>query len=64
MSPAEGRREALVLFCVPALIVLVGCGASLLPPAALAQVLICLAAWSCLSIPLAMLFGHCALGED
>jgi hypothetical protein len=64
MTSAEDRRERLILICVPALVVLLGCGASLLPPAALAEGLACLTVWTCLSIPLAVLVGHCALGED
>jgi hypothetical protein len=54
----------MISFCVPALIILTGCGASLLPPATLAQILTGLTAWTCLSLPLAVLVGHCALGED
>jgi hypothetical protein len=64
MSPAEDRRERLALFVIPALIVVLGCSVSLLPPAALAELLICLTAWTGLSIPLAMLIGHCVLSED
>jgi hypothetical protein len=60
MSPAEDHRERLVLFFIPTLIVILGCGVSLVPPAALAF----LTAWVCLSFPLAVLFGHCALSED
>ena len=63
MSVAE-EREKKVLFCVPVLIVVLGCGASLLPPAMLADVLTFLTVWGCLSIPLSVLIGHCALGED
>jgi hypothetical protein len=63
MSPAEDRRDRLV-FYIPALIVVLGCGVSLLPHAALADALIGLTAWTGLSIPLAMLIGHCALSED
>jgi hypothetical protein len=64
MSPAEERRERLVLVGVPMLVVLLGCGLSVLPAAAVAEVLDCLTAWICVSIPLAVLVGHCALGED
>ncbi|HVC62562.1 MAG TPA: hypothetical protein VND19_19630 [Acetobacteraceae bacterium] len=64
MHPAEERRERLILFCVPVLIVLLGCGVSLLPRAVIADVLDFATAWACLSIPLAVLFGHCALSED
>ena len=64
MSAAMDRRERVILLCVPVLIVLTGCGASLLSPATLAQVLAGLTVWTCLSFPLAVLVGHCALGED
>ena len=64
MSPAEDRRERLILFCVPTLVAMLGCGASLLPAAALADMLHLATAWTCLSIPLAVFVGHCALGED
>jgi len=64
MSPAEDRQDRLLLVGVPALVALLGCGISLLPPAALADLLDCLTAWTCVSIPLAVLVGHCALGED
>jgi hypothetical protein len=64
MSAADDRRERVILFCVPALVLLLGCGASLLPPATLSQVLSCLTVWTCLSLPLSVLVGHCALSED
>ena len=64
MFPAEVRREKVFLFCISALILLLGCGMSLLPSSAVAEVLRLLTAWTCLSIPLAVLVGHCALGED
>ena len=58
MSPAEQRQERLLLFCVPTLIVLLGCAASRLPPATLVMALTCLTVWTCLSVPLAVLVGH------
>lgn len=64
MFPAAVRREKLFLFCIPALILVVGCGMSLLSASAVAEVLRFLTAWTCLSIPLAVLVGHCALGDD
>jgi len=64
MSLAENRREKLILVCVPTLVALLGCGVSLLPPAVIDDMLSLLTAWTCLSIPLAVLFGHCALSED
>jgi hypothetical protein len=64
MSAAVDRREKKVALLVPVLIVLLGCGATQLPPAALGEALAFLTAWSCLSLPLAVLVGHCALSED
>lgn len=64
MTVADDRRERLVSVCVPALIVLLGCGLSLLPPATLAHAVSCFVVWICLSFPLAVLVGHCALSED
>ena len=64
MSAAEDRRDRVISFGVPVMVMLTGCGASLLPPATLSQILAFLTAWTCLSIPLAVLVGHCALGED
>jgi hypothetical protein len=60
MSPADHRRERGVLFAVPALIVLLGCGWRLVP----FDVVVWLIAWTFLSLPLAILIGHCALTED
>lgn len=64
MPAAEDRRDRVISFCVPAIVVLTGCGASLMPPAMRSEVLEFLTIWTCLSIPLAVLVGHCALGED
>lgn len=64
MFAAEDHRERLVLFFLPTLIFVLGCGASLMPPAALAETLAFLTAWICLSVPLAVLVGHCSLSED
>ena len=64
MSAAEDRRDRVILFCVPALVVLTGCGASLLPPTTLSQVLAFLTVWTFLSVPLAVVVGHCSLSGD
>jgi hypothetical protein len=64
MSTSYDRQERAFWCCVPVLVLLLGCGASLLSPAALADVLAVLTAWTCLSFPLAVLVGHCALGEE
>jgi hypothetical protein len=60
MSPADNRRERGALFIIPALIVLVGCGWRWVP----LDVVVWLTAWTFLSLPLAVLIGHCSLGED
>jgi len=64
MFPVENRLERVLLFGLPAMIVLLGCGASFLTIRAILQLLNFLIAWGCASIPLAVLVGHCALDED
>lgn len=64
MHHAGGYRDAAILFCIPTLIVVLGCGASLLPAAAVDAALSILIAWTFLSIPLAVLIGHCVLSEE
>jgi len=64
MSAAEDRRDRVISFGLPVMVVLTGCGASLLPSAVLSHILEFLTVWTFLSIPLAVLVGHCALGED
>lgn len=64
MLAADGRRDALLLFCVPALIVALGCAMTLLPHAGAVRLAYCLAAWSGLSFPLAVLAGYCVLSEE
>jgi len=61
---AEDRLERLLLVCIPATIVLLGCGASVVRPHFVMQVLYMLMAWICTSIPLAVLVGHCALNDE
>lgn len=64
MSADEERLERVILICTPMLVVLLGCGATLLSPAMLSEVLFYLTVWACLSIPLAVLVGHCVLSEE
>ncbi|HUB16554.1 MAG TPA: hypothetical protein VMB34_31755 [Acetobacteraceae bacterium] len=64
MLPAEDRLERLLLFCIPAVIVLLGCGAGMLRPDAVIKVLDFLAAWTFASIPLAVLVGHCTMDRE
>lgn len=61
---AEDRLEGMLLICIPMMIVLLGCGASMVRPHVLLAVLDVLTAWTCVSIPLAVLFGHCALNDE
>jgi hypothetical protein len=61
---AEDRLERLLLICIPMMIVLLGCGASMVRPHVLLEVLDVLTAWTCASVPLAVLFGHCALNDE
>ncbi len=39
-------------------------GAWLLPPETLLLILCGLMAWTCASVPIGVLVGHCTLGED
>jgi hypothetical protein len=64
MSLASRRSQRLLLVCIPALIVAVGCGARLLPPAIVVHVVTYLSLWVALSLPMSILVGHCALSED
>jgi hypothetical protein len=64
MSQAEDDRESLALVFLPELILLLGFGASLVPLAALIDTLSLVVGWIILSVPLAVLFGHCVLSED
>ena len=64
MPFAKDRLEAVILFGVPALIVLLGCAAGEPRFHVVVEVLDYLAAWTCTSIPLAVLIGHCALGSE
>ena len=64
MFRVEDRPERGLLICLPVMIVLVGCCASMLPEHAVMEVIDFLAAWTFGSIPLAVLVGHCALGEE
>ena len=63
MFPAQDRRDRLILLCVPTLIVVLGCGISLLPAVVVTEVVTFLTVWTIGSIPLAVLVGHCALSE-
>ncbi len=64
MSAAEDRFEKILSICVPVVVLSVGCGARLLPSTILYGLLTGLTLWTGLSIPLAILMGHCVLNED
>ncbi len=64
MFYAGNCRERLILFGTPAVIILLGCGASLLPASAIIGSLKILTAWTGVSIPVAVLTGHCMLSES
>lgn len=64
MSSAGDHLERLLLLFVPMLIVLLGCSASMLRLHLVFEVLDVLTAWTCASVPLAVLIGHCVLTDD
>jgi hypothetical protein len=64
MTAAEDSRAKLITVFLPVVVVLLGCGVRLLLRETLAEALGFLAAWTVLSVPLAVLVGHCALSED
>ena len=64
MLTPQDRRERTILFCVAALIAILGCGLSLMPSAEVADLVSFLAAWTCLSIPLAVVIGHGILSGE
>jgi hypothetical protein len=64
MSRVAELREKIITATVPPLLVLTLLGLEHMPPAMLARLLTLLTAWACMALPLAVLFGHCALGEE
>ena len=64
MSRGRFYRERLISISQPTLIVLLGCGLSVAQPMAVAQALAAVTVWTCVAVPVAVLFGHCALSED
>jgi hypothetical protein len=67
MSRLADRREKMIRLSAPmliSLVVLVVSGLSRVPPVTLAHGLTIITAWTCLAVPLAVLFGHCALSEN
>ena len=64
MPQDEDTLSRMLLFGLPATIVAVGIGISMLPGSYAANVTDALATWACMSLPLGVLIGHCALGEE
>ena len=64
MSPSREYREKMIAICVPPLLVLAVGGLAWLPLAFVEHVLTVLTAWTCTGFSLAVLVGHCALGEE
>lgn len=63
MSDTVDRLVRIASAIVPA-IVIGTAGACLLPVDTLALILTVLTAWTCASVPIGVLVGHCALSED
>jgi hypothetical protein len=64
MTAGEDRFARLMLVFVPACIVIVGCGASLLPHRMVIELVEILAGWLSLSLLIGVLAGHCMLSES
>jgi hypothetical protein len=63
MAAVEDRIERSIMFLVPAIIVTLGCGASLLPREMVVRAISALMAWLALSLGIGVVVGHCALSE-
>jgi hypothetical protein len=64
MSAADERLARIVQWCVPAAVVVVGCGLSLLPHRVTIELIGFVIAWLSLSLPIGVLAGHCMLNES
>lgn len=64
MTAVEDRFARVTLVLVPACIVIIGCGASLLPHRAIVELVEFLAGWLSLSLLIGVLAGHCMLSES
>ena len=64
MSWVEDRLTRTMLMLLPAMIVVAGCGVSLLPRQLIVQAVSLLTTWLYLSILIGIAVGHCALGES
>jgi hypothetical protein len=63
MSTVGDRLVRLILALVPAVIITLGCGASLLPRELVVRAISALTAWLMVSFLIGVVVGHCALGE-
>jgi hypothetical protein len=61
-SCAEQRLDRFLIVAIPATILVIGCGASLLPWRIVFPMLNLLTAWIALSFPVGLLVGHCISG--
>ena len=64
MVQTEDRLAQAMLAAIPAIIVGLGVGLSLLPRSAASEVLTLLLAWTSLSLPLGIALGHCVPYEE
>jgi len=64
MLQTEDRLARMALIAIPAAIIGVGVGLSLLPRSFAAELLTLCLAWTSFSLPLGIMIGHCALGEQ
>ena len=64
MSWVEDRFTRTMLMLLPAMIVVAGCGVSLLPRQLIVQAVSLLTTWLYLSILIGIAVGHCALSES
>jgi hypothetical protein len=64
MSWVEDRFSRTMLMLLPAMIVVAGCGVSLLPRHLIVQAVSLLTTWLYLSILIGIAVGHCALSES
>jgi hypothetical protein len=64
MSWVEDRFTRTMLLLLPAMIIVAGCGVSLLPRQLIVQAVSLLTTWLYLSILIGIAVGHCALSES
>ena len=63
MAIVGDRIERSIMFLVPAAIVTLGYGASMLPREMVLRAISALTAWLALSLGIGVVVGHCVLGE-